>query len=368
MGMQLSKQEIEILNALAELQLKEVNDKSIVQSIGVGMKKDLNINAEDSGVAEFTKGFSVAITMGIFQSFNKDRKMGDKVEFGYTGLSKHFSSVILLKSSSYESTSSSDEALESGLNVKIRAVTPEEYIRQGYYHADIQLLGEIFQKDINDGYDEDLLRAISENGDIATQIDAYMADLEIVYRLAFEDGFGIHPFAGVVSDKDSFITIDSNSIQAVEIKQGEATLKKLAQRICNKTNSRVAISDCRQFDYKDVDECDKVAYFPYKILEYVLGRESTLNLDKYEYLPSANSVSWETYYKEYVADNLKNVLLRGYYYIFKKLADAHGVGELEEEYADDYGVAEDDDDYADDYGVVEDDDDYGDDYDAFSFE
>lgn len=331
MSMQLSKQEVDILNSLKDLKLKEVDgkrvDNNIFDSIQSGMQKDFGTNADDSGVAEFTKGFSVAIAIGISQCFNKDRKMGDRLEFGYTGLNKHFSSVILLKSSSYESTSSTDEALESGLNVKIREVTPEDYIQQGYYHADIALLGEIFKKDINDGYDEDLLKAISENGDIATQINAYMSDLETVYRLAFEDGFGIHPFAGVLSDKNAFITIDSNSINAVEMKDGEATLKKLAQRICSKINGKVGISDMRQFDYKDIDDCDKVVYFPYKILEYALGRESTLNLNKYEYLPSANSVSWDTYYKKYVADNLRNILLRGYYYIFKKLADSHGVAE-----------------------------------------
>lgn len=277
----------------------------------------------DKSACLLTDGLATAMVMGYLQNLNSDRSVKTTGEFGYEFIEEGLSAIVNSKLAEFISSDTAGSLIQSGLHASIRDIPAEEYYN-GVYHSDIEFLNNALVANIDDGYNIDMLKAIRERDDIATSIKTYMTDLKAVYQVVFEDGFGIHPYVGVLTSKSGFHEIDSKN-KGVAITRGRETLRKLAERMSRRFDTGLVISNSRQFDYTEVFNNDKTVYFPYKILEYALGRCSSLNLNRREYLPHASSNNWSAYYKAYVGENLQSILERGYYKAIESVLKSESV-------------------------------------------
>lgn len=276
-------------------------------------------SSTDKTTVLFAESIAVALTVGYLQSLNNDRVVDEEPEFGFEGLDEVFQTAVASYIDEFTDSDEVDTLLESGLGVVIRDCTSDEYFEDGYYHDDIEVLSNILTSDIDDGYNKNIKSILSSSDDISTSLDVYMEDLKAVYTLLLEDSFGISPYVGVLSDGNGFLTIKNGEVEAKTIEEGALTLRRLAERVNKQISGAISISDSRQFDYDDIFDSNHPVYFPRKILEYVSGRESTLNMNKNVYKNSSYSESWGSYSKNYVFPNLREVLVRGYYKALEKV-------------------------------------------------
>lgn len=278
-----------------------------------------NALKESSAENAFSKSMAVAIVMGYFQSLNNDIATIEEKEFGFKGLDEALKSALAMYCAELVSDEKSAKTLESGLNVKIRDCSGEEYFKSECYHEDIETLSDLLTAGTDDGYNTRVIEALKRNSDVSGSVTRYLADIRAVYDLLFEDSFGIEQYKGVLQSDKSFLTIEEGSLEATQVKEGPRTLAKFAKRVYQKIDERIQISDKRQFDYDEIFESQQIVYFPRKILEYALGRESTLNVQANKYRPSAYSISWAKYSTEYVYVNIEAVLYRGEYKALERL-------------------------------------------------
>ena len=283
-------------------------------------------NLEDQATCLLTDGIATAIIMGYFQSFNSDRAIDTNSEFGYEGMDNFLSAIVNAKLAEFVTVDMTQSLIQSGLYVNIRSIEAEEYYKNNLYHKDIEMLNSVLMTNIDDGYNVDMLSAIRDYGDIVTGINSYMIDLLAVYEQLFEDGFGIHPYIGVLTGSGSFHEIDDTNT-GVKIERCREILRKLAERATSHFDGKVKISSARQFDYDEIftNSKESTVYFPFKMLEYALGRCSSLNMNKRVYLPHASSVDWGKYADSYVKDNLRSILERGYYKALERVLLQKGV-------------------------------------------
>lgn len=308
-----------IINNISRLLIAASLDKSLYVPKEADEVQRIIDNKTDSKAVVFGESVAIALLMGYLQSLNNDRAIEETPEFGYKGLDEAFQTAVLTYMNEFSNPANADRLLECGLGIKIRECSEAEYFKNEYYHQDIATLSKILTADIDDGYNKKMKETLGSIDDIVTSMDSYMEDLKATYTLLLEDGFGIQPYVGVLSDTDGFLTIADDSNEATIIKKGELTLKKLSNRLYSRISDSVRVSDSRQFDYADIFKSDVPVYFPWKMVEYVMGRESTLNLNKNIYKSSVYSVSWESYSENYVYPNLREVLLRGVYKAFEKV-------------------------------------------------
>lgn len=299
---------------------------SYLDSSPSSYKKALALyKAGEDHIVFFSIGLSIALVVGYLQSVNNDVNLEEFPEFGYKDLAESVQGALLLNMGIIEELNSIESSICNGLNVKIRDNKDvKSYFNEGLFHDDIKLLGKILTVDIDDGYNIEMKKALKSNGDISGALNGYMTDLKAVYNLVFCEGFGTKPYEGVLFDNSSFYTIVNDSsgekaFTATRINNGKLTLAKLASRLYDKASKEVVFSTKRQFDYDTIFESESPVYHPYKILEYAMGRESTLNMSSNRYKASAYSVSWESYSSNYVFPNLEEILLRGYYKAFEKV-------------------------------------------------
>lgn len=270
---------------------------------------------------------AIAILMGYLQGLNNDVADKEIVDFGFNDMGMFFRSTMLDNAKLIGDKVNG--RLEDGFNIKIRDITPDEYFSQGLYHDDIKFLSDFLDIDIDDGYNKKVKTALAGIDDIDTSIDSYMVDLKAIYTLALEGSFGIKPYRGVLSSDNTFLSLqklnDTEDMHSVRITEGESTLNLFASRVHKRIDSQIKFSDARQFDYREIFESNAPVYFPRKILEYISGRESTLNMNKDVYRPNAYCSSWEEYSEHYVYPNLREILLRGTYKALEKILIERGI-------------------------------------------
>ncbi len=293
---------------LADASGLDLDDVEQLESYGNEHKVDLMV----------VDGIATAITMGYLQSMNMDRSSENGIpEFGYRGISEKFTSVVACSLGVYPQSGKTTELIEGGLLVQMRDIEPKEYYDGDIYKQDIALLGKILLADLEDGYNKNMLDALRATSRIKTHLDSAIKDTLAVYTNLFEDSFGIRPYAGVLCS-DGFYGVDKDSVDGRMLKEDRITLKILANRIIKKIGANVDISSKRQFDYDEIFSSDNVVFFPYKILEYAMGRESTLNITAMKYKPHASSAAWDSYMKDYVVGNVTDIIVRGFYKALEK--------------------------------------------------
>lgn len=341
--MKLDKKELGMLSTLSKLSERKFSNKKLndpalrerltskIKSFIIASALGLNSKADDynakveealsSSTIEnaFATGMSVALVCGYFQSLDNDIATSETPDFGFAGLSEAFRDGVATALSEFVKPEDAGTALSIGLHVTIRSCKPEEYFGGDLCNKDLAYLGKLLASDVDDGYNKKLLEALRRNTDVSGAIKRYTPDIQSVYDLLFADSFGIEQYKGVLFDGGKFITIEEGANIASPVKEGPETLTEFANRIYKKISGNIVIAHERQFDYAKIFSTSEIVYFPYKILEYALGRESTLNMSKPTYKNSAYSISWESYSKQYVFKNIDDILYRGAYKALEKV-------------------------------------------------
>lgn len=264
---------------------------------------------------EFALSIATAIVSGYLQLAHIDIALDRRPEFGFAGLDAEFRSGMAKIFSEVTPEGESTKLLADGLYVTLRDCSVTEYFEdENMPYDDINTLYDLLNVDIDEGYNKRMLEALATVDDTSSIVKSYMKDIPYVYRLVFEESFGLEVYKGVLGEGGNFLTIEGNSSQATPVKESPAILRKFADRLYSKISGNIKFSKKRQFDYAEIfAEKRAIVYFPYKILEYALGRESTLNLQDNVYNHSANSAGWDNYYDNYVDGNLTSILYRGIY-------------------------------------------------------
>lgn len=310
---------IKFVDTFAGLFLTDITpyDSDLIDKIVQGDSATMG-NREYKLARLFARGYAQAIFMGYYRALNSDRKVEEsaKPEFGYSKLGESYTAAQVIAIQELQDSCIVEQQIEDGLLVKLREETSgEDYIANELYKSDLDVLKSIVLADIDDGYNVMVLNQIKDY--YLTSINSgYLKDLEALYDTLFRDSFGVEPYAGMFAG-ESFITISATGEtqnRSMNITKGLKYITDLVSRLNNIVSKRVKVSDSRQFDYDEIyGNTSKVVYFPYKMLEYALGRESTLNLTSKTYRLSANSTTWDNYWNSYVQDNLRSILVRGYY-------------------------------------------------------
>jgi hypothetical protein len=343
MNLGLTIEEKHICNTLKSLETMKVsNDKynsSIKQDIITSIKKNLialgldkdfsdpsnsdDIDKEASNSSDFNffcTAYATALFNGYLQSLNNDTTVdGNSREFGFSELNSIFKSAFITNGGSILNDSDTDSLIESGFVVKLRDCSAKEYFDNKHYKDDLLILNELLSADVDDGYNKEIKKAIIKNGNIKNSIDLYLDDIISVYNILFEDSFGLNHYAGVLLNSKSFYTVKDSNCNGTVITTCSANIGILANRLYSKVSNKIKISDKRQFDYDEIFNNEKIIYFPKKILEYALGRQSTLNTTSDVYNYCKDSILWESYRENYVRDNLKEILVRGVYKALEKI-------------------------------------------------
>ena len=278
------------------------------------------LNSDSSDINNcFCTAYATAILMGYFQSLNTDREVDEDSiqEFGFSGLGDDFSIVCISTLGEILGADLAETNIEAGLHIKLRDISAEEYVAQFLYKDDLKVLHDILLFNIDDGYNKTVLKSVEKI--YMSEIKAALADLESIYRVLFEDSFGIHPYEGVYAD-DGFYKVDEQTNKAKKITDGITVLTDLSSRIKKKLGTSVFVSGARQFDYDEIYSKKNAVYFPFKMLEYASGRELSLNRNTKDYNFDANNgADWSNYWQNYLCDNLEKILIRGYYKALERI-------------------------------------------------
>lgn len=281
---------------------------------------------ENASAVIFARSMATAVVVGYFQAFNNDVaiKEEDVPEFGFDGLADVFRPALAATLDEMISVEKSVEALESGLCIKLRSCSADEYFTGKLYHSDVAVLGRLIGAHINDGYNVHILDELHQNSNVVTNIGQYLKVIKGVYDILLEDSFGIEQYAGVMVSDTSCVTMSRKESVPRTIEACDLVLSKLTSRMYQKM-AGVKISQARQFDYDEIfTSTEDVVFFPYKIMEYVYGRESSLNTLMPRYKSHACGATWSKYYSQYIAENMENILYRGMYKAYERLLISNG--------------------------------------------
>lgn len=260
----------------------------------------------------FAHGMATALVLAYFRALFNDTANPNRVPFGCADFSDAFQAVVPQWLAEAQDSESASKTLQNVLNVEIRPCSGTEYFSSGFYQQDIQFLADMLIADIDHGYNKKMLDTLRSETDVKTIIDSYFADVKAVYTLLFADSFGIEPYRGVMTSGNKFYDIDDTG-HLRTIRDGRVTLASISNAVFKRIGSDIYVSDKRQFDYELIFSRNEVVYFPKKILEYALGRMSTLNTVRDSYDECDFSASWDNYSKGYVFSNVEDILLRGFY-------------------------------------------------------
>lgn len=326
---------------------KELIDLTITQmrqdALGLNIKERDSQKIADSVFSskEFVqynyaiRVIAVMVTNGIMKRIFLDKnrnvdELSDKV--GYKQLKTEF-----LNSTNYEGNTEGldDENLTESLKSSTGLVLNLDRDKKEYYDNklfldDLRVLQTNLLSEIKDGYILTVLNAIKSDDAFVTVLTSYLADLESVYKYTFEDGFGIHPYKGMYCGKEisptGFIELHGSRARALTLKSqtdrgtSDSHLTKLAGNMARYVVGReIIISDKRQLDYTEIFSNEKTVYYPYKMLEYALGKRTTKNINSYDYDCLANASSWDSYWVDYVKGNITEIFARGCYRSIERL-------------------------------------------------
>lgn len=240
-------------------------------------------------------------------------------KFGYSGLSEEI--MAALETVMPEDEDSVRCRIEAGVLSHIRGISIEEY-NADYARQDRKLIELLSTKTFTE-FNEDVVNYIKTDDTYCKYYKDTVDGILGVYRYTFQDSFGLSPYRGVVCSSVPYaLTIKNDGIHAIN--DAETTFNTIYDKLKNILGYDVKSS--RQFNIKDLLSSSnrQVKYFPRKILEYVLGRETTQNLSENVYRCHADSLSWDSYEEAYVRPQIEEYILEAVYYSLENHSDVRG--------------------------------------------
>lgn len=291
-------------------------------TILVGQFTDENTEKIDDskpvGETALARFLALSATIAFFDGFDNDRSLSDsELEFAFDGFGEMLKSCLELEG---ESTGNGDcDAQKMGSNIlsNIRACSLQEYLSENLYEDDIALINKMCEPKTEELEDKELLDLILDDTMISGYVQDTLEAILAVYKVVFQDGFGLRPYYGVLSGNTgqaAYYVNDSDRLACDS--KSNSFFTRVYENISK--NFDVVVSGSRQFDYKLVLESGKPVYFPKKILEIALGRRLTSELSLDIYKPFENVNSYEEYEKQYVRPMMLAELQKVVYEVCKE--------------------------------------------------
>lgn len=273
-------------------------------TILVGQFTGENTSALDDtsrvGETSLARFISLAATIAFFDGFDNDREIGDTpMEFAFDGFGEMLKSCFELEGESTGNGETDAQKMGSNILSNIRTCSMQEYLESNLYEADIALVNKLCEPKDNGVEDEDLMRTILEDTMISGYVQDTLDAILAVYKVLFQEGFGLRPYYGVLSGsagQAAYYINDTDRLTSDS--KANSFFSRVYENLSK--NFDVVVNTSRQFDYKAVLESGKPVYFPKKILELAMGRRLTseLSLDIYKSFESVNS--YDEYEKLYI--------------------------------------------------------------------
>lgn len=274
-------------------------------TILVGQFTDENISkVEDTkavGETALARFLSLSATIAFFDGFDNDRDLGDTVlEFAFDGFGEMLKSCLELEGESSGNGNSDAEKMGSNILSNVRKCTLQDYLGSSLYEKDIALIIELSSPKSDAPADKEVMDTILSDVMVSGYIRGTLDAILAVYKVLFQDGFGLRPYYGVLSGntKQAGYYINDSDRLASDSKSN-SFFTRVYENLAKDMD--VVVNTSRQFDYKAVLASGKPVYFPKKILELALGRKLTSELSLDIYAPFENVNSYEEYEKQYVS-------------------------------------------------------------------
>ena len=279
----------------------------------------LEFSKEDSVVTNIAGLLSQISVLAYLQEFSNDKNFDklrdyyaenpDKTfasikldfKFGFADLLDLIQCGVEMLESNEVGKTTVEGRLTANLLSNIRDVTSEEYLTGGYIEKDLALLV-LLNESPDEDYNKDILDFIKSNDDLNTIYSTARDSILGVYRYAFQDGFGLRPYVGVVSFSGNSIMTIGDDYHLSTLPSANSVFKKVASELSEEYP--VEQSESRQFDFDAIVNSSKPVYFPKKILEYSMGRQLTYEMSMNLYRPLESANSWDDYEKGYVYDQI----------------------------------------------------------------
>ncbi len=206
-----------------------------------------------------------------------------------------------------------------------------DYIAQGCHYKDINYIVALLDKKEQNKY-EKVLHEYVENStilgdDILHTIDSIMA----IYDALFQDGSGVKPYYGVLTNSDgaySYTLRSSNGDSVENIVTDRVYNDNLARVLTGlkqkgyNLGTNIIISENRQFDEQLIIDSDKPVYFPRKILEFALCMKATKNQSVCMYSPADMRGGYaKSKFREGMRETISKVVKDGIMYLIRKVTN-----------------------------------------------
>ncbi|MEC2463555.1 hypothetical protein P9X10_01390 [Bacillus cereus] len=253
---------------------------------------------------------SLATVCAYYNVFGKDVIVDGNRSFGCEGVSD---AIECLHEIGGLSKTQQEEIERVGVNLlaNIRESDSSTYLDQ-YLEEDVQVLHSLLFPVVEEK--SDLEEEIEKHPFIQKSVNRIIDSILDVYKKVLAGGFEIEQYFGVS-------TLDqTRGVARVTGGRGkgyESISLQILSHILS-TEYKVNVSHDRQFDVEAMLNSNTPIYYPMKIMEYVYGTISTVNIQDLIYEKYAGGSGWENYAKNYIRPNLQHFLNKGVKLIVEK--------------------------------------------------
>ncbi|MGF2715706.1 hypothetical protein ACQUY5_26245 [Bacillus cereus] len=246
-----------------------------------------------------------------YNLFGKDIVVDRNREFGCESVED---AIACLHEIGGLSQTQQEEIERVGVNLlaNIRQADSGSYIHQGYLDQDVQVMSSLLFPVVEEK--SDLEEEIEKHPFIQKSVTRIIDSILDVYKKVLAGGFEIEQYFGVS-------TLDqSRGVARVTGGKGkgyESISLQILSHILS-TEYRVNVSQERQFNVEEMLNSNTPIYYPMKIMEYVYGTISTVNIQDLIYESYKGGSGWDNYAKNYIRPNLQHFLNKGVKLIVEK--------------------------------------------------
>ncbi|MEJ9274989.1 hypothetical protein P4422_11770 [Bacillus thuringiensis] len=292
---------VECTTKLKELSESKYNEQ--IEKVNEILEELLVFDHEDEEY-EMVDFLTHATVCAYYNLFGKDIAVDRNREFGCEGVED---AISCLHEIGGLSKTQQEEVERVGVNLleNIRQTDSGSYTQQGYLDQDVQVMYSLLFPQTEEK--SDLEEEIDKNPFIQKSVNRVIDSILDVYKKVLAGGFEIEQYFGVS-------TLDqTRGVARVTGGEGKGyesvSLQILSHMLAEEY--KVDVSRERQFNVEEMLNSQTPIYYPMKIMEYVYGTVSTMNIREYVYEKYAGGSGWDNYAENYIRPNLRHFLNKG---------------------------------------------------------
>ena len=267
--------------------------------------------------------FEIDDFLGEGNSNNSD--LGTDFKFGFQGLYEFICTSVELLNNSESDEDTVSGKVTSNLLANIRDISSDEYFSGNYMDMDIRLIALLGEEEPANTFEE-IIEFIKTDNKYASLYTSLVDNIMGVYKYLLQDSFGLRPYVGVLSIKNGKCKVVTSANKLSDLKGAGGVFAAVSMELS--VHYKVDERGDRQFNLKDIINSNSSVslYFPYKLLEYAMGRCLTYHLSERVYKEYEKTDSWESYADGYVKPQIVRYMLEAIYFSMEKHFDFSSIG------------------------------------------